>query len=236
MTSQIGARLGNLRRRRSQDINFFTCSTERQKEKKKCTRDSCYCILPRAWSGGFGKPNSAHPWAGIAALKTFSFSPTFLSRLSLPSLPPGRPDFKSLCFFCFCVDLCVSVSLTLGLIYLSILSLPCTLRRRYSPDVKHDVIPRFSRPFPSFFWSVRMAAIRDCEKLRKSLLYMSLLLLSACFLSSSVFFPQQVFSLLPSPTTLPHLRSPPCWLASPGPGRPPHSRTRYNGTWTEPRT
>jgi hypothetical protein len=50
---------------------------------------------------------------------------------------------------------------------------------------------------------------------------MSSLLLSACFLSSSVFFPQQVFSLLPSPTTLPHLRSPPLALASPGPGRPP---------------
>ncbi len=196
MTSQIGARLGNPLLRRSQDINFFTCSTERQKEKKKCTRDSCYCILPRAWSGGFGKPNSAHPWAGIAALKTFSFSPTFLSWLSLPSLPPGRPDFKSLCFFCFCVDLCVSVSLTLGLIYLSILSLPCTLLRRYSPDVKHDVIPRFSRPFPSFFclcewppleiaksWENRCYTCRCCYSP-----HVFFLLLSSSRNKSSLFF------------------------------------------------
>ncbi len=156
-----------------------------------------------------------------------------------PLSPPGRPDFKSLCFFCFYVDLCVSVSLTLGLIYLSIylsiLSLPCTLRR-YSPDVKHDVIPRFSRPFPSFFclcewppleiakrWENRCYTCRCCCSPHVFFLLLS----SSSRNKSSLFF-------LPPQPCLTSARPPLARFPRPGPAA--HSRTRYNRTWTEPRT
>lgn len=147
----------------------------------------------------------------------------FFTDFSFPAVPPlsppRSPRFQITCFFCFCVDLCVSVSLTLGLIYLCILSLPCTLRR-YSPDLKHDVIPRFSRPFPSFFflcgwppleitksWENRCYTCRCCCSP-----HVFFLLLSSSRNKSSLFF-------LPPQPCLTSARPP---LARfPRPGRPP---------------